>query len=103
MADFGSGGLHGYCWLKKGRNQNTTPLHPYQAPTRIHTEARARATPTRPTTRLPQIGKYARVRPPPAPRGAFVDLGRMVVGLVGAASGLASAWILVGVRSGCGG
>ena len=37
---------------------------------------KARAASTRPTTKAPQIGKCASVRPPPAARGAFVDLGR---------------------------
>ena len=70
----------GFAWLLLAQNRQryptTIPPHPYQTPTRIHTEARAGAAPTRPTTRPPQIGKCAPVRPPPAPRGAFVDLGR---------------------------
>ena len=64
IPSIGGGGLHGYCWPEKGRIPTTIPPHPYQTPTRIHTEARAGAAPTRPTTRPPQIGKCAPVRPP---------------------------------------
>ena len=64
-------------WKKKEISIIPTTIrpHPYQTPVRINTEARAGAALTRPTTRPAQIGKCAPVRPPPATRGAFVDLG----------------------------
>ena len=59
------------------------PTAPYQTPTRIHTEARAGAAPTRPTTRPPQIDKCATGGGRRANGGAFADLGRPVVDISG--------------------
>ena len=91
---------------QSARITTTIAPHPYQTPTRIHTEARAGAAPTRPTTRPPQIDKCATGGGRRADGGAFADLGRPGGGSGGRGSGpgfcMDPGGCLVGVRWDCG-